>query len=102
MKYEVICCTIIPKCYGINSHFLLQIFKNFSNPTLSLLSGIIHGNGIGPILFVMYINKLAETLSKAGEAVRLFADGLKMYARMSSYVDVMQNASDRSVNWADL
>jgi len=104
------------QCYGINGHLLLWIKIFLSNQsqcirvgdaasaTLPLLSGVIQGSAIGPILFVMYINELAEILSKAGVTGRLFADDLKMYARMSSYVDVsaVQNALDQLVDWADL
>ena len=104
------------KTYGINGQLLLWI-KNFlsdrnhctrvgnvESTILPLLSGVIQGSGIGPLMFVMYINELADILREAGVTVRFFADDLKMYARITNCVDVtvMQNALDRLVDWADL
>ena len=77
---------------------------NAESEFLSLITGVIQGSSIGPLLFVMYINELADILRACGVIVRLFADDLKMYARMISPVDVsvLQGALDRLVEWAAL
>ena len=49
---------------------------------LELISGVIQGSGIGPLLFVSYINELAAVLCRCNVIVKLFADDLKMYAEM--------------------
>ena len=103
------------KSYGIKGHLLLWI-KNFlsdqnhctrignvESTILPLLSRVIQGSGIGPILFVMYINELTETLCKAAVTVRRFAGDPKMYTRMCNnvVVTVIQNAWDLLVEVAD-
>ena len=52
---------------------------NSLSSELELISGIIQGSGIGPLLFVSYINELAAVLGRCNVIVKLFADDLKMY-----------------------
>ena len=63
----------------------------------------MQGSGLGPLLFVLYINELAEILRMYGITVRLLADDLKMYAKILNRVDVevLQTAVDRLVDWAE-
>ena len=62
----------------------------------NLFSGVIQGSGIGPIMFVMFINDLINTLEEFGVSVKLFADDVKMYVRVLSNCDVsrLQRALD--------
>ena len=46
---------------------------------IQLLSGVVQGSGIGPLMFLSYINELAEILELAGVIVELFADDVKLY-----------------------
>ena len=46
---------------------------------IELLSGVVQGSGIGPSLFLSYINELAKILERAGVTVQLFADDVKLY-----------------------
>ena len=48
-----------------------------------LTSGIVQGNDIGPLLFLIFINDLMdwEHLKKFGVSLRLFADDVKLYTR---------------------
>jgi len=51
-------------------------------------SGTIRGSGIGPLLFIVYINQLAGVLSEYKVAVKNFADDLKLYAVLATDRDV--------------
>jgi len=47
---------------------ILEI-KNFhmaSDHVIQLLSGVVQGSDIGPLLFLSYVNELAEILGRAG------------------------------------
>ena len=44
-----------------------------------LISGIVHGSGIGPLMFLIYINELVSVLEQYNIKVKLFADDVKMY-----------------------
>ena len=50
---------------------------NTDSAAVALISGVIQGSGIGPLLFVMFINELAEALRSFGVTVKLFADDLE-------------------------
>ena len=75
--------------YGIGGallEWLRQFFCNRSHQTrvgssLSssavLLSGVVQGSGIGPVMFLMFINELAELLDSMGVTVKLFADDVR-------------------------
>ena len=49
---------------------------------IELLSGVVQGSGIGPSLFLSYINELAKILERAGVTVQLFADDVKLYVEI--------------------
>ena len=103
------------KSYGIGDP-LLQWIQNFLfdrsrctrvgnvlSDFIYLISGVVQGSGLGLLLFVLYINELAEILRTYGITVRLFADDLKMYAKILNPVDaeVLQMAVDRLDDWAE-
>ena len=44
---------------------------NTDSATVALISGLIQGSGIGPMLFAMFINELAEALLSFGVTVKL-------------------------------
>ena len=61
-----------------------------------LLSGVVQGSGIGPRLFLSYINELAEILGHVGINVKLFADDVKLYMQIVNSCDTakLQHALD--------
>jgi len=67
-----------------------------------LLSGVIQGSGIGPLMFLVFVNKLAEILDRAGVKMKLFADDVKVYVQIVSNHDAykLQNAVDMLASWA--
>jgi len=88
--------------YGIRGSVLLWL-NNFLtgrthqtrvSPTLSdvahLLSGVVQGSGIGPCMFLLYINELIAKLAKYGITVKAFADGVKIYLQIADDLDVQQ------------
>ena len=43
----------------------------------ALISGVVQGSGIGPLMFLTYINELIYILEELGVKVKLFADDVK-------------------------
>jgi len=62
------------------------------------------GSGIGPLLFLIYVNELIDILEKFGLKVKMFADDAKMYLRITDDTDVaqLQQAVDALINWANM
>jgi len=64
----------------------------------NLVSGVVQGSGIGPLMFLVYINELIELLDKIGVKliVKAFADYMKIYVRIINDIDcdVLQRALD--------
>ena len=57
------------------------------SPELELPSCVTQGSGIGPLLFVSYINELADVLGQCNVTVKFFADDLKMYAEIKTNLE---------------
>jgi len=85
--------------YGITG-MLLKLLQSFlSNRThctrigsslsssAQLISGVIQGSGIGPLLFLTLINELANILEEYGITIKIFADVCKMYAEITDIAD---------------
>ena len=47
-----------------------------------LLSGVVQGSGIGPLMFLVYIYELIYILEQFNINVKLFADDVKMYMKI--------------------
>jgi len=69
---------------------------------IQLLSRVVQGSGIGPLMFLSYINELAEIHELAGVIVKLFADDVKLYMQIVNSCDVakLQRALDLVTEWA--
>ena len=67
-----------------------------------LLSGVIQGSTIGPLMFLTYINELIEIMDRCGVTIKLFADDAKVYAEIVDVCDTekLQNALNKLVEWA--
>jgi len=70
---------------------------------VTLLSGVIHGSGIGPVMFLIYTDDLAKLLERHGVTVKLFADNVKVYIEIDEPSDgvYLQQALDIIASWAD-
>ena len=82
--------------YGIRGQLLLWLQHFFLNRThqtkvgdsiselSNLISGVVQGSGIGPIMFVLFINDLIAVLEQHGVTAKLFDDDLKLYLRVTN------------------
>ena len=66
---------------GLNSfslvEFIVPKLDYLSQIFVQLLSGIIQGSVIGPIMFIIFINELVDLLARFGITVKFFADNAK-------------------------
>jgi len=75
--------------YGIRGALLLWIQNFFTARThhtrlggqvsdiAQLISGVVQGSGIGPLMFLIHVNELIDILEKFGAKVKMFADDAK-------------------------
>lgn len=68
--------------------------------TVSVTSGVPQGSVLGPLLFNIFINDITADLDPGIQSL-LYADDLKLYTRVSSYIDCefLQNNLDKVVTW---
>ena len=52
---------------------------NCLSSSVPILSGVIQGSCLGPLLFLLYINDLSDEIGK-GTIIKLFADDVKLYS----------------------
>ena len=101
--------------YGISGTLLSWLQKFFTGRTqctkigavlshiTDVISGVIQGSVLGPLMFLTFVNELAELLANCGIIVKFFADDVKLYARIINDVDVntLQAAVDALCRWAE-
>ena len=70
---------------------------------INLLSGVIQGSIIVPVMFLMYIDGLAKLPEHHGIIAKLFADDVKIYLLIKNDLDVskLQTALDLIPDWAN-
>ena len=72
------------------------------SPIAFITSGVIQGSCLGPLLFLLYINDLAEAIS-AVATMKLYADDVKLYSNMSAVptnANVLQDQLNRLLEWS--
>jgi len=97
------CCSGLLTCLAIERsvHELMSYFHLWS--VQPMLTGVIQGSVIGPLMFLVYINVLIDLLAHYNIKVKLFADDLKLYVKIFNAVDiaVLHQALAALVSWAD-
>jgi hypothetical protein len=70
--------------------------------SVSLSSGIVQGSCMGPLLFLLFVNDLADIFD-ATITPKLYADDIKLYASIQTNIDslCLQQNLDRLVSWAN-
>jgi len=93
--------------YGLQGSLLQWVKKFFVGCCISdaaaMISGIIQGSGIGPVMSIIFIDELAKLLERHGITAKLFADDAKVYCEISDASDSVcfQKALDIIANWAE-
>ncbi|MCG8048052.1 MAG: hypothetical protein JAY75_12610 [Candidatus Thiodiazotropha taylori] len=83
----------------LSNRFQTVVLENEKSSQVAVTSGVPQGSVLGPILFLVYINDLPDSiLSK----VRLFADDTAVYLAVSNLKDatVLQKDLDRLGTWS--
>jgi len=97
---------------GVLLSWLQQLFTGRTHCTkvgtglsedADLLSGVIQGSVIGPLMFLIFIDELVNILASFGIVVKVFADDVKLYIRIINDVDVstLQEALNLLCTWAE-
>jgi len=84
---------------GCLLHSIRQFLSNRTHQTrvgaslstlADLMSSMVHGSGIGPLLFLVFINDLFNHLKKFGVTLKLFADDAKVYSEIVGMCNIDQ------------
>ena len=78
--------------------------NNILSDSANLVSGVVQGSGIGPLMFLVYISELIELLDKIGVKVKAFAEYVNIYVRIVYDIDcdVLQRALDSLQQWTNM
>ena len=101
--------------YGISGCLLAWIAGFLSNRTqqtrvgsilsniANLISGVVQGSVIGPLLFLLFINDVVDLFTDNRCACKLYADDLKVYTNieLSDDTSVLQSKHDELYKWSE-
>ena len=69
---------------------------------IMVTSGVPQGSVLGPTLFVIFINDIADILIDLNVTMKLFADDIEMYSVVDIDISsVLLLACDRLMKWAE-
>ena len=55
------------------------VLPNCTSTLRSVISGVLQGSVLGPILFLIYINDIVDLFSNSDVSTKSFADDIKIY-----------------------
>jgi len=78
------------------------VLPNGSSSSVPVLSGVPQGSVLGPVLFLLYVNDVAD-LFNSRVTIKLFADDIKIYMVIDNNSDIteLQAGIDRVVQWSE-
>ena len=78
----------------------VSIDGHVSTP-LDVVSGVVQGSNLGPLLFILFINDIVDLISGPSKC-KLFADDLKLYSSvvLESDADALQAVLNNVVTWS--
>ena len=99
-------------CYGVNGNLLRWIkdyltdhsqyvlLEGISSKSHHVLSGVPQGSVLAPLLFLIYINDITESITST---IRLYADDVLLYRVISDEADTICLQNDLLIleNWAN-
>jgi len=77
---------------------------SYISSKISVISGVPQGSVLGPTLFLLYINDVADIFSDLSVSLSLFADDLKLYTcyKIDALHNDLHTAVNRLTEWAKL
>ena len=73
--------------FFLHNRFYKVKINSLLSDSYPVLSGITQGSVLGPLLFIMYINDLADICIKDETDIYLYADDAKIYKDVFSKAD---------------
>lgn len=78
--------------FYLENRFQAVVLSNYMSGWVPVPSGVPQGSLLGPLLFIIYINDINSCLISS--RLLCFADDMKIYAKISSHVDVIALQDD--------
>ena len=87
-------------CNYLSNRKQRVVLSNKFSSCLPVQSGVPDGSILGPLLFILFINDIYETISPETK-ISLYADDTKIWRNMKSYQDciILQNDIDSLHKW---
>ena len=87
-------------CNYLSNRKRRVVLSNKFSSCLPVQSGVPQGSILGPLLFILFINDIYETISPETK-ISLYADDTKIWRNMKSYQDciILQNDIDSLHKW---
>jgi len=76
-----------------------SVNQSIKSSPLPILSGVVQGSCLGPVLFIVFTNDITDLFS-GGTCVKLFADDVKLYSKVYTNPHSLQEGLNRIVEWS--
>jgi len=72
---------------------------NCLSSAMPILSGVVQGSCLGPLLFIVFINDISDLFS-GDTCVKFFADDVNLYSKVCTNPDSLQEGLNSIVEWS--